>query len=158
MNIFVRLLFVKRFRSNKQQAFHLTKLLTNEIDFSLQQRNFAIISGMKKTPKAICPTIRTVLYFLHCGTDGAVDKRSPPTSVTRVQFPHSPSRVGFKLVVGSCCKRFFSPGSPVFLPPSLQTLTLQICSEPRAAGLSVSTLLRIYPWQIKSLLLLLINR
>ena len=55
-------------------------------------------------------------------TDGAVDKRSHPTSVTRVRFPYSPSRVGWVYCWFSPCSKGFSPGSPVFLPRQKPTL------------------------------------
>ena len=60
------------------------------------------------------------------GVDGrSLDKRSPSTSVTRVQFPYSSSRVGS---VGCCCFGDFSPGSQVFLPPQKAHLRIPISS------------------------------
>ena len=49
-----------------------------------------------------------------------MDKRSPPTSVTRVRFPYSASHVGFLLVL-SLPRGFFSGFSG--FPPSPKTNT-----------------------------------
>ena len=87
---------------------------------TVEQHDRFTICGANRECEA-CRTNREVWRQGGC-TGGAVDKRSPPTSVTRVRFPYSPSYVGWVCCWFSLCSEGFSLGSPVFLPPQKSTL------------------------------------
>ena len=89
------------FRLDPGVRMRISKLLEDSITTCHAVKTRAVNTQAYEI-QLIC-FLLSVLDFIHYtggSTGGAVDKRSPPTSVTRVRFPSSPIQVG-EYVVGS---------------------------------------------------------